>query len=94
MAILASKDFMEIRMGGGGGWCLKLEILSGGGVWQLWKSGRKEGSKKRAFRRGGVDFFWNSPFTNRQSKKYRQVKFKSNEKRLETLFTPHRVFVI
>ena len=43
------------------GGCLKLEILSGGGVWQFWKSGRKEGSKKRAFRRGGVDFFWNNP---------------------------------
>ena len=34
----------------------------GGGVWQFWKSGRKEGSKKRAFHRGGVDFFLNNPF--------------------------------
>ena len=41
--ILASKGFMEIRMGCG---CLKLEILSGGGVWQFWKSGRKEGLKR------------------------------------------------
>ena len=61
MKILASKDFIEIWMEGGGG-CLKLEILSGGGVWQFWKSRRKEGYKKRAFRRGGVDFFWNNPF--------------------------------
>ena len=32
----------------------------GGG--QFWKSGRKEGTKKCAFRRGGVDFSLNNPF--------------------------------
>lgn len=51
---------MEIRMEAGG--CLKLEILSGGGVWQFWKSGRKEGSKKCAFCRVCVDFSLNNPF--------------------------------
>lgn len=44
------------------GGCLKLEILSGGGVWQFWKSGRKEGSKKCAFCRVCVDFSLNNPF--------------------------------
>ena len=29
---------------------------------QFWKSGRKEGTKKCAFRRGGVDFSLNNPF--------------------------------
>ena len=51
---------MEIQMGGGS---LNLEILRGGGLKQFWKS-RWEGgggSKNRAFRRGGVDFFWNNP---------------------------------
>ena len=34
--------------------------MEGGG--QFWKSGRKEGTKKCAFRRGGVDFSLNNPF--------------------------------
>ena len=46
---------MEIQMGGGGGGSLNLEILRGGGLKQFWKS------KNRAFRHGGVDFFWNNP---------------------------------
>ena len=33
-----------------------------GGGGQFWKSGRKEGTKKCAFRRGGVDFSLNNPF--------------------------------
>ena len=50
---------MEIQMGGGvfelgnpkgGGAQAVLEIQIGGG-----------GSKNRAFRHGGVDFFWNNP---------------------------------
>ena len=53
---------MEIQMGGGGS--LNLEILSGGGLKQFWKSRWMGGggSKNRTFRRGGVDFFWNNPF--------------------------------
>ena len=52
---------MEIQMGGGGG-PLNLEILSGGERKQFWKSRYMGGSKNRALRRGGVDFFWNNPF--------------------------------
>ena len=49
-----------MQMGGGS---LNLEILSGGGLKQFWKSmwTGGVGSKNRAFRRGGVDFFWNNP---------------------------------
>ena len=50
---------MEIQMGGGGS--LNLEILRGGELKQFWKSMWMGGSKNRAFRRGGVDFFWNNP---------------------------------
>ena len=48
-----------------GGGSLNLEILRGGGLKQFWKSRWKGGSKNRAFRRGGVDFFWNNPFPDR-----------------------------
>ena len=43
--------------------------MKGGGVWQFLKSGRKEGSKKHAFCRGGggVDFFWNNPVSVRDT---------------------------
>ena len=51
---------MEIQMGGGGGGSLNLEILRGGGLKQFWKSRWEGGSKNRAFRHGGVDFFWNN----------------------------------
>ena len=44
-----------------GGGSLNLEILRGGGLKQFWKSRWEGGSKNRAFRRGGVDFFWNNP---------------------------------
>ena len=44
------------------GGSLNLEILRGGGLKQFWKSRWKGGSKNRAFRRWGVDFFWNNPF--------------------------------
>ena len=40
-----------------------MEILSGGGLKQFWKSRWMAGSKNRVFRRGGVDFFWNNPIT-------------------------------
>ena len=46
-----------------GGGSLNLEILRGGGLKQFWKSRWEGGSKNRAFRRGGVDFFWNNPLT-------------------------------
>ena len=49
---------MEIQMGGGS---LNLEILRGGGLKQFWISRWMGGSKNCAFRRGGVDFFWNNP---------------------------------
>ena len=54
---MVSNNFMEIQMRGGGS--LNLEILRGGGLKQFWKSRWKGGSKNCAFRRGGVDFFWN-----------------------------------
>ena len=38
-----------------------MEILRGGGLKQFWKTRWKGGSKNHAFRRGGVDFFWNNP---------------------------------
>ena len=48
-----------------GGGSLNLEILRGGGLKQFlksrWMGGGGGGSKYRAFRRGGVDFFWNNP---------------------------------
>ena len=62
----------------------------GGGAWQFWKSGRKEGSKKRAFRRGSVDFSLNNPFA--YFLKYSQVfasklpitpTFQGNKKKFE-----------
>ena len=43
------------------GGSLNLEILRGGELKQFWKSRWMGGSKNRAFRRGGVDFFWNNP---------------------------------
>ena len=55
---MVSNNFMEIQMSGGS---LNLEILTGGGLKQFWKSRWKGGSKNCAFRRGGVDFFWNNP---------------------------------
>ena len=51
---------MEIQMSGGS---LNLEILTGGGLKQFWKSRWKGGSKNCAFRHGGVDFFWNNPLS-------------------------------
>ena len=62
--ITLSNNFMEIQMGGGGG-SLNLEILSGGGLKQFWKSrwmGGGGGQKPYLLCRGGVDFFWNNPF--------------------------------
>ena len=49
---------MEIWMGGGS---LNLEILRGGGAHAVSEFKVEGGSKKRAFRHGGVDFFWNNP---------------------------------
>ena len=43
------------------GGSLNLEILRGGGLKQFWKSRWEEGAKNRAFRHGGVDFFWDNP---------------------------------
>ena len=63
-----SNNFIEIQMGGGGS--------GGGGVFELGNpEGRgaqavleiqveRGGSKNRAFRHGGVDFFWNNPMHN------------------------------
>ena len=51
---------MKIQMGGGGG-SVTLEILRGEGLKQFWESRWMGGSKNQAFRRGGVDFFWNNP---------------------------------
>ena len=48
---------MEIQMGGGG----VFKLGNPGELKQFWKSRWMGGSKNRAFRRGGVDFFWNNP---------------------------------
>ena len=59
---MVSNNFMEIQTGGGvfelgnpdgrgAQTVLEIQVEGGGGG----------GSKNRAFRRGGVDFFWNNP---------------------------------
>ena len=52
-------NFMEIQMGGGGGGSLNLEILSGGGLKQFWKSRWKGGGgvKKPCLPSWGCGFF-------------------------------------
>ena len=59
--ITVSNNFMEIQMGGG---VFKLgnpEWRGAQAVLEIQVDGGGGGSKNRAFSRGGVDFFWNSP---------------------------------
>ena len=51
---------MEIQMGGGGLWTWKSEGDGGSSSFRN-PGGRGGGVKNRAFRHGGVDFFWNNP---------------------------------
>ena len=49
-------------MGGGGGGVFELGNPEGkGGSSSFGNPGGSGGQKNRAFRRGGVDFFWNNP---------------------------------
>ena len=50
---------MEIQMGGGG--VFELGNPEGRGTQAVLEIQVAGGSKNRAFRRGGVDFFWNNP---------------------------------
>ena len=60
--LTAEQGVIGLILGSGPmGYSLNLEILSGGGLKQFWKSRCMGGSKNRAFRRGCVDFFWNNP---------------------------------
>ena len=51
---------MEIQMGGGGG-VFELGNPEGRGTQAVLEIQVDGGSKNRAFRCGGVDFFWNNP---------------------------------
>ena len=50
---------MDIQMGGGG--VFELGNPEGRGAQAVLEIQVDEGSKNRAFRRGGLDFFWNNP---------------------------------
>ena len=71
--ITVSNNFMEIQMGGG---VFKLGNPEWRGAQAVLEIQVDGGSKNRAFRRGGVNFFWNNPLQVSFKFKFQVSSFK------------------